>query len=124
MTEKQYRQADSKVFLTLVIITIGIFLNLLGMVATTTTSGGVKFVMILSAVGAIAIYFVYSKLKGTRKCGIYMTIIATVASVSMILTVDALFFYMLAAALFVAQMAYLEIKRFNITSIVVFCFHN
>lgn len=119
MTEKQYRQADSKVFLTLVIITIGIFLNLLGMVATTAASGGIKFVMFLSAVGAIAIYVIYSKLKGTRKCGIYMTIIATVASVSMMLAVEALFFYMLAAALFVAQMAYLEIKRFNITSIVV-----
>lgn len=119
MTEKQYRQADSKVFLTLFIVTIGTFLNLLGMVATSQASGGIKVVTLLSAIGVISIYVIHSKLKGTRQCGIYMTIVATVVSVGMMLVVDALYFFMLVAALFVAQMAYLEIKRFNITSIVV-----
>jgi len=119
MTEKQYRQADSKVFLTLLIVTMGIFLNLLGMVFTSNAGGAIRLVAILSAIGAIAIVVIYSKLKGTRQCGIYMTVIATIACVAMVLTVDALYFFMLIAALFVAQMAYLEIKRFNITSIVV-----
>ena len=117
MTEKQYRQADSKVFLTLLIVTIGIFLNLLGMVFTTKTSMGIKLVTVLSAVGAIAIYIIYSKLRGNRLCGRYMTAIATVACIAMVLVVDALYFFMLVAALFVAQMAYLDKKRYNITTI-------
>ncbi len=122
MTEKQYRQADSKVFLVLLIVTIGIFLNLLGMVFSPMATGGIKVVTLFSAVSAIAIYVIYSKWKGTRKCGIYMAAIATAACVAMILVVDALYFFMLSAALFVAQMAYLEIKRFHFTSIAVLPF--
>ena len=72
MTEKQYRQADSKVFLALLIVTIGIFLNLLGMIFTSDVGGAIRFVAFLSAIGAIVIVVIYSKLKGTRQCGIYI----------------------------------------------------
>ncbi len=119
MTEKQYRKADSKVFLTLLIVTLGVLLNLLGMVYTTGGNSLIRGVLVLSAIGALGIIVVYSQFKGTRKCGILMTIIATIVTLAMVLSVEALYFFMMIAALFVAQMAYLEIKRLNITSLFV-----
>lgn len=119
MTERQYKKADKKVFLALLVVTIGVFLNLLGMVFSSGAGSAVAGVIVLSALGTIANFVIYSKFKGTRSCGIYMTVIATIVYLAMVITVDALFFFMLIAAVFVAQMAYLEIKRLNILSVAI-----
>lgn len=119
MTERQYKKADKKVFIALLVVTIGVFLNLLGMVFSSGAGSAVAGVTVLSALGTIANFVIYSKFKGTRSCGIYMTVVATIVYLAMVITVDALFFFMLIAAVFVAQMAYLEIKRLNILSVAV-----
>lgn len=119
MTEKQYRKADSMVFPTLMVVMAGIFLNMLGMISTRGTNTALQTVTIVSVLGVVATSIIYMKLKGTRNCGIYMCVTATVVWGFMVILVDAQFFYVLAAALFIAQMAYLEKKRIIVSAVVV-----
>lgn len=119
MTEKQYRKADAMVYPTLMVVMIGIFLNMLGMVSSGGANTGMIAVALASVLGVIATMIGYNKLKGRRSCGIFMSTVATVIWSLMVLFVDAQFFYMLAAALFITQMAYLEKKRFTVTAFVV-----
>lgn len=119
MTEKQYKKADTMVYATLMVVILGIFLNMLGMLTSSETNIGMTLVTIISLVGAIATFGIYKSSKGTRRCGIWMTVIATFVWACMVILVDAQFFYMLAAALFIAQMAYLEKQRIIITAFIV-----
>jgi len=117
MTEKQYKKADAMVYTTLMVVMIGIFLNMLGMYST----GGANFttlnVIIASVIGTVITIVGYNKLKGRRCCGIFMSVVATLVWGIMVLQIDAQYFFMLAAPLLVAQMAYLEKKRIIISSI-------
>ena len=119
MTEKQYRKADAMVYATLMVVMIGIFLNMLGMLSSGGANTGMTLVTVVSVIGVILTILVYSRLKGQRSCGITMSVIATIVWGCMVLFVDAQFFYMLAAALFIVQMAYLEKKRILISALVI-----
>lgn len=119
MTEKQYRKADAMVYATLMVVMIGIFLNMLGMLSTGGANTGMTLVTVVSVIGVILTILVYSRLKGQRSCGIFMSVIATIVWGIMVIFVDAQFFYMLAAALFIVQMAYLEKKRILISALVI-----
>lgn len=119
MTEKQYRKADSMVFVTLMVIILGTFLNMLGMISMSGGSMPVIIVTVVSVIGIIATIVSYIKYKGNRKCGIMMSVMATIVWAVMVVLVDAQFFYMLAAGLFIAQMAYLEKRRIIISAIAV-----
>lgn len=116
MTEKQYKKADSMVFPTLMVVMIGTFLNMLGMLSQ---GGSMVLVTVGSALGVIVASFVYKKYKGTRKCGICLSLIAMIVMLLVILFVNAQFFYMLVAPVFITQMAYLEKKRILIMSVIV-----
>lgn len=116
MTEKQYKKADSMVFPTLMVVMVGTFLNMLGMVSQ---GGGMLLVTVGSALGAVVATFFYKVYKGTRNCGIYMTVPAVMVVLLVIVFVDAQFFFMLAAPVFIAQVAYLEKKRILITAAVI-----
>ena len=120
MTEKQYRKADSMVFLTLMVVIVGTLLNMLGMISMAGVSTPGIVVTTVGVVGMLVTIVSYLKLKGTRSCGIVMSIMATIVWGVMVILVDAQFFYMLAAAIFIAQMAYLEKKRIIISAIVIF----
>ena len=117
MTEKQYRKADAMVYATLMVVMVGILLNMLGMLSSGGSSTSMLVVVIVSIIGIITTIIGYPKLKGQRSCGIFMSVIATIVWAVMVLLVDAQFFYMLAAALFIVQMAYLEKKRIIISAI-------
>lgn len=119
MTERQYKKADSMVFPTLLVVMTGIFLNMLGMISTGGADTAMQIVTVVSVVGIGATVVFYTKLKGTRNCGMYMSAAATLVSLLMIVLVDAQFFYILVAALFIAQMAYLEKGRIIATAVVV-----
>ncbi len=119
MTEKQYKKADSMVFPTLLVVIVGMFLNILGLVSTGNATPIMKIVMISYIVSVIAMTVIYKKYKGTRKCGLYMNIVAIAVSVIMMLAVDAQFFYIVTATLFIAQMAYLEKKRILLSAAVI-----
>lgn len=118
MTEKQYRKADSKVFPTLVVVLVGIILNMIGMVAT--TGGTAKLYAVIAAcVTAILVNIIsYSKLKGKRICGVIMPLAAAVAYTVMVVCVDAVSFFMLASAIFIIEMAYLDYGRIVLTAII------
>lgn len=116
MTEKQYKKADSMVFPTLMVVMVGTFLNMLGML---NQGGSMILVTAGSALGAIIASIVYKKCKGTKKCGILLGAISMVVMLLVIIFVNAQFFYMLVAPLFIAQMAYLEKKRILITAIII-----
>lgn len=118
MTEKQYRKADSKAFITFMVVMVGTFLDVLGLVSR----GGLPIyaITICSALGSILTVLIYKKFKGTQKCGIYMSVITTVVGVAIILCLDTLFFYMIVSSLFIAQMAYLERKRILLVAAVIF----
>ena len=120
MTEKQYKKADSMVFPTLMVVMIGTFLNMLGLASQ---GGSMLLVTIGSALGALITVLLYKNCKGTRNCGIYMSGTALVVCILVILFVDAQFFFMLAAPIFIAQMAYLEKKRILISAAVVVPFY-
>ena len=117
MTEKQYRKADSMVFLTLMVVMVGTFLNMLGMIG----KGGTAIVIVTvgCALGAIITAITYKKCRGTKKCGIIMSVATAVTCILVIVFVDAQFFYMLVAPLFIAQMAYLDKRRVIISAAVV-----
>lgn len=119
MTEKQYRKADSMVFVTLMVVMAGIFLNMLGMLSSGATGTKAIIVVIASLLGIGVAVVGYLKLKGSRSCGILMTVTAIIVWAVMVILVDAQFFYMLVAAVFIAQMAYLEKKRILISAVVV-----
>lgn len=118
MTEKQYRKADSMVFPTVMVVVVGILLNMLGMISSGGANAGMQIVAIVSAIGAIVTVVSYKKFQGTRKCGIYMSVAAGVVCLAMIILVDAQFFYMLVAALFIVQMAYLEKGRIIVSAVI------
>jgi len=120
MTEKQYKKADKLVFLTLMVIVIGILLNMLGMMSTGGSSGSTSIVVIISFIGIGGLIASYMKLKGTKKCGIAMTVSALLVWSVMALLVDAQFFFMLAAPLLFSQIAYLEYRRIMISCAVIF----
>lgn len=119
MTEKQYRKADKMVLSTLLVVMIGIFLNMLGMISTGGANAAMISVAIVSITGIVATFVVYKNLKGTRKCGLIMSLITIFVWGAMVILIEAQFFYMLAAAIFIAQMAYLEKKRIIISAVVV-----
>ena len=119
MTEKQYKKADTMVFATLMVVIVGIFLNMLGMLSSGGADSGMTFVTVISVIGALATIIGYRKLQGQRSCGIFMSVVAILVWACMVIFVEAQFFYMLAAALFIAQMAYLEKRRIILSAIVV-----
>ena len=119
MTEKQYKKADKMVFVTLLVVMLGTFLNMLGMLSTGGGSKAVQVVTIVSVIGIVATIVSYFKFKGCKTAGIVMSIMAIVVWGVMVLLVDAQFFYMLAAPIFIAQMAYLEKKRIFISAAII-----
>ena len=118
MTEKQYRKADSKVFPTLLIIMVGIALNLIGMV--TTKGGSTKlYIVIATTIAGILVNVIsYLKLKGKRICGVIMPLSAVVVYTVMVACVDAVSFFMLAAVIYIIEMAYLDYGRIVLTGII------
>ena len=110
MTEKQYRRADRMVFISFLVVIIGIFLNMLGM-ASSALSNRTLIPTIAAPLGVFANCVIYRKYCGVKKCGLYMTAVATAIWAIMTILVDAQFFFMLAAVLFIANMAYLDLKR-------------
>ena len=119
MTEKQYKKADTMVFYTLLVVVVGTLLNMLGMMASVTGNSMVKIVVAVSVIGVAATIAMYTKYKGMRKCGIMMTAVAVMVWTVMVLSVDAQYFFMLAAPIFIAQMAYMEKQRILICTGVV-----
>lgn len=118
MTERQYRKADAKVLPAVLIVVIGILLNVLGMVVTQGGTMNMNITLVVSIVCTVASIVAYCVTKGKRICGLLMTLFATIAYIVMVVCVDALFFYILIAAIFVVQMTYLEFGRVLITGIV------
>lgn len=119
MTEKQYRRADSMVFYTLLVVILGIFLNMIGMMYSHGSNLPMQIVTVISVIGGGATVAIYMKLKGTRSCGILMSVMTTIVWGVMVILVEAQFFYMLAAALFITHMAYLEKKRIIVSAVVI-----
>ena len=119
MTEKQYKKADSMVFLTLMVVMVGTFLNMLGMLSMGGGNTAILAVTVTSVVGIVATIGSYMKFKGTRKCGIIMSVFATIVWGVMVVSIEAQYFFMLAAALLIAQMAYLEKKRIVASAVVI-----
>ena len=119
MTEKQYKKADTMVLSTLLVVMIGTLLNMLGMISMGSAGGSVKVVAAVSVAGVAAAVMFYTQYKGTRKCGVMMTIAAVIVWATMVLAIDAQYFYMLAAPIFIAQMAYLEKRRILICTAVI-----
>lgn len=117
MTERQYRKADSMVFPTVLVVMIGIILNMLGLVATAKADTKVYVTVIVSLLGVIATIIVYIKFKGKDLCGRIMSIIASIVYLVMVVCVDMVFFYMLIAAIFIINMAYLDMRRLIISAI-------
>lgn len=119
MTEKQYKKADRMVLSTLLVVMLGVFLNMLGTISMGGMNGSAVIVTLTSLLGIVATLVLYTKLRGSKLCGIIMSVITIFVWAIMVIFVDAQFFYMLAAAIFVAQMAYLEKKRIIISAIIV-----
>ncbi len=111
MTEKQYRKADTMVYPVVMIIMLGVFLNVLGLVTTKGGTTSLYFTIAASLLGIVADSIVYFTCRGKKICGIIMTIVASLVYVVMVINIDYVFFYMLALAIFVIQMAYLENRR-------------
>ena len=119
MTEKQYKKADKMVFSTLLVVMLGIFLNMLGMLSMGKASGAILLVTIVSIVSVAATIGIYMKLAGKRNCGVFMSSAAVISWIVMVIFVDAQYFYMLAAAIFIAHMAYLEKSRIIAGAVVI-----
>lgn len=111
MTDKQYLKADSIVFPTVLVVMIGIALNMLGLASQGGAGVPSNIAMLTSMVGTLLVVLVYLKLKGKPNCGTIMVAIAGAVYVVMVICVDLLFFYMLAAAILIIDMAYLNFKR-------------
>ena len=108
MTEKQYRKADSKVLPVSLIIIIGIFLNMLGSIMSNAATLPVYITTAACIVGALFNIVIYFRLRGTRKCGIAMIVSTLVTSIIMIICIDAIVYYMIAIAVIVMSMAYMN----------------
>ncbi len=119
MTEKQYKKADSMVLATLLVVMIGTFLNMLGMISMGQADIYTKIITIVSVAGAVLTIGFFVKLRGRKECGILMSVTTIIVWGVMVVFVDAQYFYMLAAPIFVAQMAYLEKKRVLISTLVI-----
>ena len=107
MTEAQYKKADSKVLPVSLIIIIGIFLNMIGLIAS--QGGNIQLYITAAAcvVGALVNIFTYIKTKGTKKCGIIMIIAALVVCCVMVVFIDTVGYYMIPMATVVMSMAYM-----------------
>lgn len=111
MTEKQYRKADSMVFIALLIVMAGILLNVLGFMHTKGGSSKLSLTLVVSIIGILlntVLFFIY---RGKRICGMLMPFVACVVYNVMVVNMDFLLFYLLAAVIFICGMAYLENKR-------------
>ena len=120
MTEKQYRKADARVLPTVMAVMAGIFLNVLGMVATQGGTGKLYATMIACAIGMVVDLVVYKRTKGSRKCGLVMLSVAAFAYTVMVVCVDVMYFYTLVAAIYIINMAYLEVKRLIVFAAIMF----
>ena len=118
MTERQYRKTDAKVIVAVLIIVMGIFFNVLGLIFTQGGTGGVYVSLGVSAVGTLANIIIYSIYKGKRICGLLMAGISTFAYIVMVICVDLWFFYILFGAILVTQMSYMEYRRVLVTGLV------
>jgi len=110
MTEKQYRKADSKVLIIALMIIIGIFLNVLGLVMKNGGIMPINVTIAVCIVGVIVNIITYFKLKGTSRCGIIMILTTVVVCSVMVICVDAILFYVIATATVVMSMAYMDMK--------------
>ena len=99
------------VFLTVLIVMIGICLNMLGLIATDRADTKTFIVIAACAIGVIVDIIVYLTKRGKWICGIILPAVASIVYIVMVVCVDMVFFYMVASAIFVVEMAYLEIKR-------------
>ncbi len=120
MTEKQYKKADKMVLATLLVVMFGSLLNMLGMLHMGKGNTSIYIVTFSSVAGILITLGIYAYCKGTKYCGILMSVVATFVWGVMVLLVDAQYFFMLAAALFIAQMAYLEKARILVATLVIF----
>ena len=120
MTKKQYRKADTMVFPILLVIMLGVILNVLGMVATQGGTPQLYVVLAVSIAGVVIDGILFARLKGTRRCGRLMIAVVTVVYIIMVVSVDAVFFYILGTAIYVVDMAYLEVKRILVSGIAIF----
>lgn len=111
MTQQQYRKADAMVLPIALVIIVGIFLNVLGLVVTTGSSLPSIITIAASILGVITSVIAYATSKGTRRCGVIITIATCFTYVVMVICVEELFFYVLAAAISVMSMAYMDLKR-------------
>lgn len=111
MTERQYRKADTMVYPVVLIVMLGVLLNVLGLINTKGGTTPLYLTIAASLLGVIADTIVYFTCRGKKICGIIMSLVASLVYVVMVVNVDYMFFYMLALAIFVVQMAYLENKR-------------
>lgn len=118
MTERQYQRADARILAAVLIIVIGVVLNVLGLVFSQGGTISLYVTLGIGILSVIASIVVYCLFKGKRICGILMTAFATLTYLVMVVCVDMLFFYILIAAIIVAQMSYLELSRVLITGIV------
>ncbi len=118
MTEKFYKRADRMVLPTLLVVMLGTFLNMLGMLSTGGKDTKVIIVTLVSFIGVVVTVICYNTCKGTKKCGMIMSALATFVWIVMVVCVDAQFFYMLVAPIFIAQMAYLEKARIIASAVV------
>ena len=119
MTEKQYRKADSMVLASLLVVIVGIFLNMLGMASMSEHNTSAMSVIFASVGGLIITLISYIRLRGRKICGIVMSIMTIIVWAFMVVMIDAQYFYMLAAPILIAQMAYLEKKRILITAAII-----
>ena len=110
MTERQYRKADSKVLPVSLIIIVGIFLNMLGMITTKNGSVALYVTSAACIIGVLVNIIIYSRLKGTNRCGIIMILATLVVCCVMVICVDSIVYYMIVMATVVMSMAYMNMK--------------
>ncbi|MBO5303772.1 MAG: hypothetical protein J6A92_06950 [Lachnospiraceae bacterium] len=120
MTEKQYKKADKMVLATLLVVMLGSLLNMMGVIHMGRANSTIYTVAISSVIGIVVTLGLYAKFQGTKNCGICMSVVTTIVWAVMVLLVDAQYFFMLAAAIFIAQMAYLEKVRIIVSTLVIF----
>ena len=110
MTEAQHKKADSKVLPVSLIIITGIFLNMIGLIAS--QGGNIQLYITVAScvVGAIVNIITYLKTKGTKKCGIILITAALVVCCVMIVCIDTVGYYMIPMATVVLTMAYMSMS--------------
>ncbi len=119
MTQKQLHKADGMVFPIIIVVMTGILLNMIGAVATHKTNQNTYIVIVACILGIIASTIVFKIFRGTPKCGIIMTSIASLVYIIMVLSSSSIFYYMLYSIICVIQMSYLQRKNIMITSAIV-----